>query len=99
MVTQPGKRKRLYLDITISVQGMYQPISVASVSFFRLQRSETTVKYDYPDPQQRFGSQKNEIKRTADETLMGTKKKLFRADRKRHERDSPSYTWPRRSCT
>src|SRR5262249_59651274 len=36
MVTQPGKRKRLYLDITISVQGMYQPISVASVSFFRL---------------------------------------------------------------
>ena len=36
MVTQPGKRKRLYLDITISVQGMYQPISFASVSFFRL---------------------------------------------------------------
>ena len=36
MVTQPGKRRRLYLDITISVQGMYEPISVASVSFFRL---------------------------------------------------------------
>ena len=36
MVTQPGKRRRLYLDISISVQGMYEPISVASVSFFRL---------------------------------------------------------------
>ena len=58
--------------------------------FKRVEDSNQVVKYDYPAPQHRFSSQKNEIKRTADETLTGTKKKLFRADRKRHERDSPS---------
>jgi len=58
--------------------------------FKRVEDSNQVVKYDYPAPQHRFSSQKNEIKRTAHETLTGTKKKLFLADRKRHERDSPS---------
>jgi phosphoenolpyruvate synthase/pyruvate phosphate dikinase len=29
MVTYPGKRKRLYLDLTISVQGMTHPLSIS----------------------------------------------------------------------
>jgi phosphoenolpyruvate synthase/pyruvate phosphate dikinase len=34
MVTNPGKRKRLYLDLTISVQGITHPVSIMATSFF-----------------------------------------------------------------
>lgn len=32
MVTEPGKKKRLYLDVTISVQGIYKPLSPMGTS-------------------------------------------------------------------
>lgn len=35
LVTEPGKQKRLYLDATISVQGLYEPISVMGTSFIK----------------------------------------------------------------
>jgi hypothetical protein len=35
MVTNPGKRKRLYLDLTISVQGIAHPVSIMATSFFK----------------------------------------------------------------
>ena len=34
IVTSPGKRKRLYLDLTISVQGITHPVSIMATSFF-----------------------------------------------------------------
>lgn len=34
MGTNPGKRKRLYLDLTISVQGITHPVSIMATSFF-----------------------------------------------------------------
>ena len=36
MLTRPGDKKRLYIDVTISIQGIYQPISMAGTSFFSL---------------------------------------------------------------
>lgn len=35
MLTQPGKRKRLYLDVTVTAQGMNQPVSQMGTSMFR----------------------------------------------------------------
>ncbi len=34
MITAPGQRKRLYIDVTISLQGIYQPISIVGSSLF-----------------------------------------------------------------
>ncbi len=34
MLTDPSEKKRLYLDATISIQGLYQPLSVTGTSFF-----------------------------------------------------------------
>jgi phosphohistidine swiveling domain-containing protein len=34
MITPPGARKRLYIDFTISVQGIYTPLSVTATTFF-----------------------------------------------------------------
>lgn len=35
MVTEPGQKKRLYVDMTICVQGIYQPLSVLGSCFFK----------------------------------------------------------------
>ncbi len=35
MVTLPGQKRRLYIDMTICVQGIYQPLSVMGTSFFK----------------------------------------------------------------
>ncbi len=35
MVTQPGQKRRLYIDMTICVQGIYKPLSVMASSFFQ----------------------------------------------------------------
>lgn len=35
LVTAPGAQKRLYVDVTICVQGLYKPISVLGTSFLR----------------------------------------------------------------
>ncbi|MBS1955324.1 MAG: hypothetical protein JST89_14160 [Cyanobacteria bacterium SZAS-4] len=35
MVTAPGQKRRLYIDMTICVQGIYQPLSVMGTSFFK----------------------------------------------------------------
>ena len=35
MVTEPGQKKHLYLDVTISLQGLYKPISYMATEFFR----------------------------------------------------------------
>ncbi len=35
LVTEPGKPKRLYLDVTISIQGLYEPLSVMGTSFIK----------------------------------------------------------------
>lgn len=35
MVTLPGQKRRLYIDMTICVQGIYQPLSVMGSSFFK----------------------------------------------------------------
>jgi pyruvate,water dikinase len=35
MLTEPGKPKRLYLDATISLQGVYNPLSPMATSLFR----------------------------------------------------------------
>lgn len=35
LVTAPGAQKRLYLDVTICVQGLFKPISVMGTSFLR----------------------------------------------------------------
>jgi len=35
MVTSPGERKRLYLDVTISVQGIYKPLSAMGTSILK----------------------------------------------------------------
>lgn len=35
MVTVPGQPRRLYVDMTICVQGIYEPLSVMGTSFFR----------------------------------------------------------------
>lgn len=35
LVTEPGKPKRLYLDATISIQGLYEPLSVMGTSFIK----------------------------------------------------------------
>src|SRR5262249_29125681 len=37
MVTAPGQPKRLYLDATISLQGVYKPLSPMGTSLFRRQ--------------------------------------------------------------
>ena len=36
LVTEPGERQRLYLDLTISVQGLFEPISVMGTSVLRM---------------------------------------------------------------
>lgn len=36
MKTKPNEKKRLYLDVTISIQGVYEPLSVAGMSFFKI---------------------------------------------------------------
>ncbi len=35
LVTAPGERKRLYLDVTVSVQGLFEPLSVMGTSIIR----------------------------------------------------------------
>ena len=35
LVTEPGEQRRLYLDITISVQGLFEPMSVLGTSIIR----------------------------------------------------------------
>ncbi len=35
MITPPGQKKRLYLDVTVTAQGMNQPLSVMGTSMFR----------------------------------------------------------------
>lgn len=34
MITQPGEKKRLYIDLATTLQGLYQPISITGTSFF-----------------------------------------------------------------
>lgn len=43
MVTAPGEKKRVYLDVTISVQGVYQPMSAMGTSIFALLVSRFTM--------------------------------------------------------
>lgn len=35
MITPPGEQKRLYIDFTISVQGLYTPLSITGTSLFK----------------------------------------------------------------
>lgn len=44
LVTAPGAQKRLYLDVTICVQGLFKPISVLGTSFLRGVTSLITTK-------------------------------------------------------
>jgi rifampicin phosphotransferase len=44
LITAPGARKRLYVDVTICVQGLYKPISVLGTSFLRRAASILTSK-------------------------------------------------------
>ncbi len=44
LVTAPGAQKRLYLDVTICVQGLFKPISVLGTSFLRGAASLITTK-------------------------------------------------------
>lgn len=44
LITQPGAQKRLYLDVTICVQGLFKPISVLGTSFLRGAASLITSK-------------------------------------------------------
>ncbi len=44
LITAPGARKRLYLDVTICVQGLFKPISVLGTSFLRGAASLITTK-------------------------------------------------------
>ncbi|CAN5399035.1 phosphoenolpyruvate synthase [soil metagenome] len=51
MVTLPGQKRRLYIDMTICVQGIYEPLSVMASSFFQqlVSRVSTTVfNSDFP---------------------------------------------------
>lgn len=44
MVTPPGQKRRLYIDMTICVQGIYKPLSVMGTSFFkRLVANASTI--------------------------------------------------------
>src|SRR5258706_5822160 len=36
LITKPGERKRLYVDMASTIQGLYQPISTTGTSFFTL---------------------------------------------------------------
>jgi len=44
LITAPGAQKRLYLDATICVQGLFKPISVLGTSYLRLAFSHITKK-------------------------------------------------------
>jgi len=44
LITEPGAQKRLYLDVTICVQGLFKPISVLGTSFLRGAASTITTK-------------------------------------------------------
>lgn len=44
LITEPGAQKRLYLDVTICVQGLFKPISVLGTSFLRGAASLITTK-------------------------------------------------------
>lgn len=44
LVTAPGEQKKLYLDVTICVQGLFKPISVLGTSFLRGASSLITSK-------------------------------------------------------
>ena len=44
LVTAPGAQKRLYLDVTICVQGLFKPISVLGTSVLRRAASVITTK-------------------------------------------------------
>jgi len=44
LITEPGGQKRLYLDVTICVQGLFKPISVLGTSFLRGAASMITTK-------------------------------------------------------
>ncbi|MGH7239605.1 MAG: PEP/pyruvate-binding domain-containing protein, partial [Candidatus Saccharimonadales bacterium] len=45
MMTAPGQRKRLYLDVSTTLEGLTEPISVAGTSFFKvlIKRVERTL--------------------------------------------------------
>ncbi len=36
LITKPGEKKRLYVDMASTIQGLYQPISTSGTSFFTL---------------------------------------------------------------
>lgn len=44
LITAPGAQKRLYLDVTICVQGLFKPISVLGTSFLRRAFAHMTTK-------------------------------------------------------
>jgi len=51
MVTAPGQRKRLYLDVTISVQGLHKPLSPMGTSVMKgLVRRVAQQVFGFPEP-------------------------------------------------